>query len=170
YRYPAWSVSIACEDDQGGVAAAVLDPLRDELFTAARGHGAACNERSLQVNDGTELRTSLVGTGFGYVSVQRGRQAELVARLLPQVRDIRRGGSAALDLAWVAAGRRAGFYEPGVTRWARAAGELLVQEAGGGVSDLPAAAGLPAGILVAGGAFDSLSEAIRAAVEAFAIE
>src|SRR5262249_35766417 len=152
-------VSIACEDDQGGVAAAVLDPLRDELFTAARGHGAACNDRPLRVRDGTELRTSLVGTGFGYVSAQRGRQAELVARLLPTVRDIGRGGSAALARAWVAAGRLDGFYEHGLNRWDRAAGELLVREAGGRIADLPAAAGLPAGILAAGGAFDSLSEA-----------
>jgi myo-inositol-1(or 4)-monophosphatase len=86
------------------------------------------------------------------------------------VRDIRRGGSAALDLAWVAAGRLDGFYEHGLNRWDRAAGELLVQEAGGRVTDLPAAGGLPAGILAAGGAFDPLGAAIHAAVEAFAIE
>jgi myo-inositol-1(or 4)-monophosphatase len=164
YRFPAWCVSIACEDADGGVVAAVFDPGRGELFTAARGQGAACDGEPLHVRSGTDLNTSLVGTGFGYVARQRARQAEVAARLIPQVRDIRRGGSAALDLAWVAAGRLDGFYEHGLNPWDRAAGELLVREAGGTVADLPAADGLPAGIIAAGGAFSSLEAAVAEAV------
>jgi myo-inositol-1(or 4)-monophosphatase len=173
YRFPAWSVSIACEDAAGGLVGVVLDPGRDELFTAVRGQGATCNGRPLHVRSGSELKTSLVGTGFGYRAAQRARQAEVAARLLAQVRDIRRAGSAALDLAWVAAGRLDGFYEHGLNPWDRAAGELLVREAGGRVSDLPAVDGLPAGIIAAGGAFSSLEAAIREAVAArspFAIQ
>jgi myo-inositol-1(or 4)-monophosphatase len=166
YRFPAWCVSIACEDADGGLVAAVFDPARDELYTAARGRGAACDGRPLQVRSGSDLRTALVGTGFGYVAAQRARQAEVAARLIPQVRDIRRGGSAALDLAWVAAGRLDGFYEHGLNPWDRAAGELLVREAGGRVDDLPPADGLPAGIIAAGGAFSSLEAAVQEAVAA----
>jgi myo-inositol-1(or 4)-monophosphatase len=164
YRFPAWSVSIACEDGDGGLVAVVLDPGREELFSAIRGQGATCNGQPLQVRSGSELKTSLVGTGFGYKADQRARQADVAARLLAQVRDIRRAGSAALDLAWVAAGRLDGFYEHGLNPWDRAAGELLVREAGGRVADLPAADGLPAGIVAAGGAFSPLEAAIGAAV------
>src|SRR3954468_8226098 len=164
YRFPAWCVSIACEDAQGGLVAAVFDPARRELFTAVRGQGAACDGQPLRVRSGSELQTALVGTGFGYVARQRARQAEGAARLIPQVRDIRRAGSAALDLAWVAAGRLDGFYEHGLNPWDRAAGELLVREAGGRVDDLPAADGLPPGIIAAGGAFSSLEAAVQEAV------
>ncbi len=80
------------------------------------------------------------------------------------MRDIRRAGSAALDLAWVAAGRLDGFYEHGLNPWDRAGGELLVREAGGRVADLPAADGLPVGIIAAGGAFSSLEAAVLQAV------
>src|SRR4051794_22454941 len=162
YRFPAWSVSIACEDADGGLVAVVLDPGRQELFTAIRGEGASCNGQALRVRSGSELKTSLVGTGFGYDAAQRARQAEVAARLLPQVRDIRRAGSAALDLAWVAAGRLDGFYEHGLNDWDLAAGELLVAEAGGLVQDLQPQGGLPAGVVAASsGIFGPLPSFLR---------
>ena len=113
---------------------------------------------------GSDLQTALVGTGFAYLKSRRARQAEVAAVLIPQVRDIRRAGSAALDLAWVAAGRLDGFYEHGLNPWDRAGGELLVREAGGRVADLPAADGLPVGIIAAGGAFSPLEAAVLQAV------
>jgi myo-inositol-1(or 4)-monophosphatase len=164
YRFPAWCVSIACEDAGGGLVAAVFDPVRGELFTAIRGQGAACDGEPLHVRTSSDLQTALVGTGFAYLASRRARQAEVAARLIPQVRDIRRAGSAALDLAWVAAGRLDGFYEHGLNPWDRAAGELLVREAGGRVADLPAVDGLPAGIIVGGGAFFTLEAAVQEAV------
>src|SRR4051794_33871973 len=96
-----------------------------------------------------ELATALVATGFGYDATQRGVQGELVARVLPRVRDIRRAGSAALDLAWAACGRVDAFYEHGVQRWDIAAGVLLCAGAGLDVRPLRQRDGLPAGILAA---------------------
>ena len=96
---------------------------------------------------GDELARALVGTGFSYESEHRAEQATVVGRLLPLVRDIRRAGSAALDLCWVAAGRLDGFYERGVKPWDWRAGGLLVEEAGGEVRELP---GEPFGIVDAG--------------------
>jgi len=89
------------------------------------------------VRDRRELRTALVATGFSYDAERRAAQAGVVARLLPQVRDIRRAGAAALDLAWVAAGRTDAFYEHGLSPWDWAAGRLLVEEAGGAATTLP---------------------------------
>jgi fructose-1,6-bisphosphatase/inositol monophosphatase family enzyme len=105
------------------------------------------------------LERALVATGFGYDPERRARQADVVRRLLPRVRDIRRAGSAALDLAWLAAGRLDVYYERGLNPWDWAAGSLLVREAGGSVEELP---GEPPG-LIAGPA--PLVEALRPLVE-----
>ena len=94
----------------------------------------------------TSLERALVATGFGYDAERRAWQAEVLLRVLPRVRDIRRGGAAAIDLAWVAAGRLDAYYERGPQRWDWAAGRLLVEEAGGTVLDLP---GEPHGVLAA---------------------
>ena len=144
YGIPQWAVSVACE----GLAGVVFDPTRDEVFVAADGQ-AALNGEALQASRCDDLSRALVGTGFGYAAQVRRAQAEIVARVLPQVRDIRRAGSAALDLAWAAAGRLDAFYEFGVQPWDIAAGTLLCSAAGLEVRELQARGALPAGILVA---------------------
>jgi myo-inositol-1(or 4)-monophosphatase len=137
YGLPAWCVSIACEDEQGALAGVVHDPLRGETFAALRGHGATLGGRRLQVRDPVPLELALIATGFAYRSERRALQASLAATVLPRVRDLRRAGSAALDLAWVAAGRLDGFYEHGLNPWDVCAGALLVREAGGGTATAP---------------------------------
>jgi myo-inositol-1(or 4)-monophosphatase len=144
YGIPQWAVSVACE----GVAGVVFDPVRDELFVAADGQ-AAVNGIRLQASGPASLASALVGTGFGYEAEVRRAQAEIVRRVLPEVRDIRRAGSAALDLAWTAAGRMDAFYEFGVKPWDIAAGTLLCTAAGLEVRELQPRAPLPAGILAA---------------------
>jgi myo-inositol-1(or 4)-monophosphatase len=141
---PQWSVSICAEDAEGGVVGVVLDACRSETFTAVRGAGARLGETPIHVRIGAPLAEALIGTGFSYRSDERARQAVRLARVLPAVRDVRRLGSAALDLAWVAAGRIDGYFETGLNPWDRAAGELLVREAGGEVHELPSS-GLMAG-------------------------
>ena len=101
---PQWSVSIAAEDAEGGLVGVVLDPCRDETFTAVRGSGARLGATTLRVREGAPLAEALIGTGFSYRAEERARQAARLTRVLPAVRDVRRFGSAALDLAWVAGG------------------------------------------------------------------
>ncbi len=147
WGYPAWSVSVGLEDGDGGLAGVVHDPVRAETFCAARGQGARLNGSPVRVRDAGELATSLVATGFGYTGEVRAAQADVLLRVLPAVRDIRRAGSAALDLAWVAAGRLDGYFERGGNPWDWSAGTLLVLEAGGGVESY---GGEPAGLVAAG--------------------
>ncbi|MEA2349230.1 MAG: monophosphatase, partial [Thermoleophilaceae bacterium] len=142
-----WAVSVAVEDADGGVAGVVLDPTRDELFAAARGEGATLGGAPIRVREGTPLEESLIATGFAYGAAQRAEQARVLQHVLPRVRDVRRAGAAAIDLAWVAAGRLDGYFERGLNPWDWAAGRLLVAEAGGAVADLR---GEPAGLVVAG--------------------
>jgi myo-inositol-1(or 4)-monophosphatase len=144
FGIPQWAVSIACE----GVAGVVFDPCRDELFVADGGR-ATLNGTPLRASRRDELASALVATGFGYESQVRAGQAEVVARLLPLVRDIRRAGSAALDMAWTAAGRLDAFYERGVKPWDIAAGELLCVAAGLEVRTLEPRDGLPRGVVAA---------------------
>jgi myo-inositol-1(or 4)-monophosphatase len=149
FGYPQWSVSVACEDDAGTIAGVVLDPLREEEFAATRSGPATLDGAPLNGSAKEDLSQALVATGFGYDAALRARQAEVVLHLLPRVRDIRRGGSAAIDLAWTAAGRTDGYWERGVNHWDFAAGALLCQRAGLAVRELIAAHELPAGLLVA---------------------
>jgi myo-inositol-1(or 4)-monophosphatase len=138
FGVPAWSVSLAAKFDGRTVAGAVVDPSRDEVWSAAIGRGAWRNGLACQVARGrSQLATALVATGFAYKSERRSEQAALVARVLPAVRDIRRFGSAALDLCWVAGGRYDAYYESHLNDWDWAAGSLICQEAGGTVSHLP---------------------------------
>ena len=160
YGHPQWCVSVALEDAEGGLAGVVYDPPRDETFRAARGEGAELNAAAIRVRDHDDLSTALVATGFGYDPERRAAQAEVLRRVLPRIRDIRRAGAAALDLAWLAAGRLDGYYERGLNPWDWAAGSLLVIEAGGRVEPL---LGEPFG-LVAGG--PRLVEPLRELVEA----
>lgn len=134
--FPFWAVSIAAEVDGRAVVGVVHDPTHGETFTAVRGAGAWCNGRRLQVTGADDLATALVGTGFSYDAASRARQAALLARVLPAVRDIRRAGAAALDLCWVALGRLDAFYERELAEWDRAAGSLVAAEAGAVVGDL----------------------------------
>lgn len=136
---PHWSVSIAVSDTDGPRVGVVHDPCRGETFTAVRGAGAHLGGRPLRLDDAPAptLAEALVGTGFNYRADERARQGARVATVLPAVRDIRRFGSAALDLAWLAAGRMDAYYETGLNVWDWAAGRLLVAEAGGLVGELP---------------------------------
>jgi myo-inositol-1(or 4)-monophosphatase len=113
YGFPVFCVSVACRDEDGVLVGVVHDPVRRETFTASTGQGAACNGRRLVLADGPVLAEALIGTGFGYSSARRHVQAKLLAAVLPAVRDIRRAGSAALDLCWVASGRLDGIFEAG---------------------------------------------------------
>ena len=145
FGVPQWCVSVACE----GRAGAILDPIRGELFEVVAGRSAMLGGAPLRASRRDELATALVATGFAYDAGVRARQAEVVGRVLPRVADIRRMGSAALDLAWTAAGRYDAFYERDLKLWDRAAGELICLAAGLRVRPLPATGSLPAGILVA---------------------
>jgi myo-inositol-1(or 4)-monophosphatase len=164
YGYPHWCVSVALEDTQGTLTGVVYDPNRDELFAAERSSGATLAGNPISVRENPPLAEALVATGFGYDPARRAEQAEVVRRLLPAVRDIRRAGSAALDLAWLAAGRLDAYYERGLNAWDWAAGSLLVREAGGTVEALQGrGSGEPYG-LIAGPA--ALVAALRPLVEA----
>jgi myo-inositol-1(or 4)-monophosphatase len=150
YRQPVWAVSVACEDVGGVVAGVVHHPCVGETFTAVRGGGAFCNGAPIAVSVCDDLSRSLIGTGFSYSATVRAGQARALSQILPRVRDVRRGGSAAIDLAWVACGRLDGYYELGTRRWDRAAGVLLVSEAGGVVSPLAPVGDSGDGALAAG--------------------
>ena len=130
YGFPAFAVSIAAAVDDMVVAGAVHDPTHGETFVGALGGGATCNGRPLRVEGPPSLATALVGTGFSYDADRRRRQASILPRLLPVVRDIRRAGAASLDLCWMAAGRLDAYYEHGLQPWDWAAGELVASEAG----------------------------------------
>jgi myo-inositol-1(or 4)-monophosphatase len=134
YGIPHWSVSVAVEDDEGPVAGVVHDPNRDDMFTSVRGGGARLNGTPLLLDPPVDVGDALIATGFSYDPAVRGRQAEMLTGLITTVRDVRRQGSAALDLAWLAAGRHDGYVEFGLHRWDYSAGSLLVTEAGGAVA------------------------------------
>jgi myo-inositol-1(or 4)-monophosphatase len=134
YGIPDWCVSVACEDEAGALVGVVRDPNRDETFQAVRGGGAWCEGRRLAVTAVDDLARTLVATGFAYDPSTRADWGADVADLLGHVRDVRRGGSAALDLAWTAAGRLDAYLEFGLHPWDWAAGGLLVTEAGGRLS------------------------------------
>lgn len=131
YGIPQWCVSIAVEDASGPLAGVVFDPAKDELFAAARGHGATLNGRTITTTNVTDLDRTLVASGFAYEPAIRADQAALAASMVRDLRDLRRAGAAALDLAWVAAGRLDAYYEGNLKPWDWSAGRLLVDEAGG---------------------------------------
>jgi myo-inositol-1(or 4)-monophosphatase len=161
FGIPQWAVSIACEDAEGTLAGVIYDPMRDELWTAERDGPALLDGREIHGSGRSDLATTLVATGFGYDAAVREYQAGIVAELLPQVRDIRRFGSAALDLAWTAAGRYDAFYERGVHIWDTAAGTVLCTAAGLEVRPLDATDEAPAGIVVApAGLLEGLTEIV----------
>lgn len=156
YRIPEWAVSIAVYDEEGLLAGVVCNPCAGETFAAARGAGATLNGQPIQVSDKGELDLALIGTGFSYDADARREQARRLVALLPIVRDIRRCGSAALDLAAVACGRLDGFYEAPMKHWDRAAGEMLIKEAGGVVEPLSPPVGKDMGVIASGPALHPL--------------
>lgn len=132
FGLPQFAVSVAAELDGDTVVGVVIDPSRTEVWAAARGWGARRNGRPVRVASGrSTLETALVATGFGYQSPRRAWQAQVLTRILPAVRDVRRFGAASLDLCWVGGGRFDAYYEWGLNPWDLAAGELICREAGG---------------------------------------
>jgi len=136
YDLPGWAVSIAAQFDGTTIAGCVYAPSLGRLWNAALGNGAFLNGERISCNDPVEFDRALIATGFSYSATERGVQGEVVRKLLPQVRDIRRNGAAAVDLCYVAGGSVDGYFERGLHPWDLAAGELIVREAGGVVSDL----------------------------------
>lgn len=130
YGQPAWAVSIAAEYRGEALVGVVEVPARGETVHAVRGGGAFVNGRRAAVRPSPPLSQALVATGFGYLRERRTRQAEVVRALIPRLRDIRRGGSAAVDLSDVGLGRLDGFYERGLNPWDYAAGALIAREGG----------------------------------------
>jgi myo-inositol-1(or 4)-monophosphatase len=136
HGFPQFAVSIALRHKGRMEQAVIYDPLRQELFTATRGAGAMLNDRRIRVTKRNSLEGSLLGTGFPFKSQQHlDAYLDMFRALFPQAAGIRRAGSAALDLAYVATGRLDGFWEIGLNIWDMAAGVLLIQEAGGLSSD-----------------------------------
>jgi myo-inositol-1(or 4)-monophosphatase len=149
FGIPQWCVSIACEDADGALAGVVFDPMRGETWAATRDGAAMLDGTPIRAPARGDLATALVATGFGYAADVRESQARVVARLLPRVRDVRRLGAAALDLAWAAVGRFDAYYERGVKHWDVAAGALICARAGLEVRELPPAPPADSGMLVA---------------------
>ena len=136
YGYPGFNVSVAAEVDGRVVAGCVVDPLHRDVFCATLGGGATRNDVAIACRDSSDLATALVGTGFSYDPERRRRQAVVLTHVLPEVRDIRRQGAAAIDLCWVACGRVDAYFERGLQPWDHAAGGLIATEAGARVEDL----------------------------------
>lgn len=135
---PGFCVSIAAQVDGRTVAGVVASPLHGEVFTATLGGGAFLDGSPIRCAQPASLSRSVISTGFGYDPARRTRQAEVVARVIGQIADIRRFGAAAVDLCWVACGRVDGYWEVGLNAWDHAAGALIAREAGATVTGLKA--------------------------------
>jgi len=137
---PHLGISIGIWEDNAPIAAVVYNPILHEMFSAAANHGAFCNDIPLRVSEQDELQQSLIGTGFPYAKVNMSTEyhwvIDTLTSILPHIRDIRRLGAAAIDLCYLAQGRIDGFYEIDLQPWDVAAGILIVQEAGGEISNL----------------------------------
>ncbi len=149
FAIPQWCVSVAVADDRGSLAGAIYDPCRNELFLATRDGPPLLNGVPVAGSKREDLASAMVATGLAYDAEVRAAQADVLARVVPRVRDIRRFGSAALDLAWTAAGRYDAYFERTVKPWDIAAGTLVCERAGLTVLDLPEREHLPWGVLAA---------------------
>lgn len=157
YGVPQWATSVAARDAAGTLAGVVYVPAMGEVFTAARGRGATLNGEPIVSSSCTDASLALVATGFGYQPEQRRRQAAILARVIGSVRDIRRIGSAAIDLCYAACGRVDAYYESGLNPWDVAAGELIAREAGCRSGDFAGGPPVASSLLVAPPAiFDDL--------------
>ncbi|MDP9393352.1 MAG: inositol monophosphatase [Actinomycetota bacterium] len=167
YGYPGWAVSVAAQVGGESVVGVVAVPAYGETFTAVRGRGAWCNATRLRRDAGPALDRALVATGFSYDASIRLRQATLLTGVLPRVRDIRRGGAAAVDLCLVACGRVDAYYESGTQLWDIAAGTLVATEAGAHVGGGNGAGPGPDLVLAAApGLFEPLHDLLTAAAGA----
>ncbi len=136
-KIPHWAISIACKHKGRTQIGVVYDPNKEELFTAVQGRGAQFDNKKMRVSNTKGLEHSLLATGFPFRNEEKLEEyLRVFAKLFPLCSDMRRAGSAALDLAYVAAGRFDGFWEFGLSPWDTAAGALLVQESGGMVADM----------------------------------
>jgi myo-inositol-1(or 4)-monophosphatase len=159
YRLPDWAVSVAAEADGQTQVGVVVVPAYGEVFAATAGGGATLNGRPIHVSARTTLSQALVGTGFGYAADRRARQGQILAEVLPRVRDVRRAGAASVDLCSVACGRLDGYYERGLAPWDLAAGSLIAREAGARVEGLHGGQASGDLVLAAGpGVFDALHD------------
>jgi len=164
YDLPGWAVSIAAADTDGALVGAVFVPALDEMFAARRGQGATCNGRPIRCGTLADPSTALIATGFSYSPARRALHGERVALLLPQVRDIRRFGAAAVDLCHAAMGRVDAYVEESLGPWDLAAGELIAREAGCRTGDLDGGPARPDQVLVANPAlFEPLAALLREA-------
>lgn len=139
HGYPCFCVSIALERAGSIEVGVVYDPTRDEMFAAERGQGATLNDRSIRVSGVEDLNSSMLCTGFPYNVRERPNFARDFANFTMEAQAVRRDGSASLDLAYVACGRFDGFWEDGLKAWDVAAGVLLIEEAGGLITDFTGA-------------------------------
>ncbi|MBL1292546.1 MAG: inositol monophosphatase [Thiotrichales bacterium] len=165
HGFPQFAVSIALQHQGKSQQAVVYDPVSQDLYTASRGAGAQLNNRRIRVSKRKELAGSLIGTGFPFRKDQDlDAYLKTFRAIAPQTAGIRRAGSAALDLAYVAAGRLDGFWEFGLKPWDLAAGALLIEEAGGLVGDVSGGSNhFESGDIVCGNAkvFKALLQNIR---------
>ena len=136
HSYPFFGVSIALQVENETVLGVVHNPVMAEFFEAQKGRGALLNNKPIKVSDRVNLKDSLIGTGFPYDVYERpGEVLDYFKRMIVRVQGIRRAGAAAVDLCYVAAGRLDGFWEQGLKPWDTAAGSIILQEAGGVISD-----------------------------------
>jgi myo-inositol-1(or 4)-monophosphatase len=149
YDLPSWCTSVAVAHDGRTIAGAVYAPVTDELFAARSGGGATLNQRPIRCSPRHELALALVATGFGYDPDVRAGQAVRVARMMSSIRDVRRLGSAALDLCHVASGRVDAYFEEHLNPWDSAAGELIAIEAGSTATDYAGGPPRPSQLVVA---------------------
>lgn len=148
YGFPLWCTSVAAADADGAFAGAVYVPRLDQLYLAGRGRGATCNGLPIAASGETELGLALLGTGFGYSVDERARQSARIGRIGPAVRDLRRTGSAAIDLVFTASGQLDAYFEEHLNWWDMAAGELIAREAGCRSGDFTGGPADPAQLLV----------------------
>ena len=171
YGYPQWCVSVAVADSEGPLVGVVFDPQRGEEFATTRGgplllNGLEVERKGVHALGGSDdpLEGVMLATGFNYERPVRPLQGPVFNSLIPRVRDIRRGGSAALDLCWVALGRLDAYFEHGVRAWDVSAGALACLSSGLCVKTMPSRDGWPAGIAAGSeGVVDALVEACGAA-------
>lgn len=150
FDLPTWAVSIGARDADGPLAGAVYAPALGEMFSAARGAGATLDGLAISCRSNTDLADSLVATGFSYTPADRVRQSARVPGIIDRIRDLRRFGAAAIDLCFVACGRVDAYFEENLHWWDLVAGQLVVTEAGGIVTDFAGGDVHPSNVLAAG--------------------
>lgn len=161
YGIPQYAISIAAVVDDESVAGVVTNVVTGECFTAVRGKGAWCDDEPLRVRDAMPMSQALVGTGFSYEREIRMVQAQAVGRMLGHVRDVRRLGSAALDLCFLGAGRLDAYVEEGLNPWDSAAGGLVATEAGARLETRPGVGGKACVVAAPAAVFDEFERLAR---------